>query len=69
MNQIELSKRINQAQLAKHFELSRSAVSQWFSKENGVPAERCPEIEAITGVKCEELRPDIKWDVLRKSGK
>lgn len=30
-----------------------------------VPAERCPDIEALTGVKCEELRPDVNWSVVR----
>ncbi len=43
-------------------------VSQWASGVKAVPAERCPEIERATGgaVTCEELRPDIAWDVLRK---
>ncbi len=30
-----------------------------------VPAEYCPAIEAATGVRCEELRPDVQWGVLR----
>lgn len=32
-----------------------------------VPAEHCPAIEKATlgGVRCEELRPDVAWDVLR----
>jgi DNA-binding transcriptional regulator YdaS (Cro superfamily) len=29
------------------------------------PAEYCPAIEKATGVKCEDLRPDIEWSVLR----
>lgn len=33
---------------------------------NRVPAEYCPLIEQKTGVKCEELRPDVAWAVLRK---
>lgn len=31
-----------------------------------VPAEMCPLIERATGVRCEELRPDIAWGVLRR---
>jgi DNA-binding transcriptional regulator YdaS (Cro superfamily) len=39
-------------------------VYQWTRAQ--VPAEYCPDIEAITGVPCEQLRPDVHWDVLRK---
>jgi DNA-binding transcriptional regulator YdaS (Cro superfamily) len=30
-----------------------------------VPAEHCPSIERETGIRCERLRPDVAWDVLR----
>lgn len=46
-------------------------VSQWVSgnpqNHRQVPAERCPAIERATSgqVRCEELRPDIDWAVLR----
>jgi DNA-binding transcriptional regulator YdaS (Cro superfamily) len=43
--------------------VSKASISRW--KKERVPAEACPDIEAITGVKCEELRPDISWEVLR----
>jgi DNA-binding transcriptional regulator YdaS (Cro superfamily) len=43
--------------------VSKASVSRW--KREGVPAEICPEIEALTGVRCEELRPDVSWSVLR----
>ena len=35
-----------------------------------VPAEYCPLIEEATGgaVRCEDLRPDVKWAVLRQQG-
>jgi DNA-binding transcriptional regulator YdaS (Cro superfamily) len=42
---------------------SYAVVQQW--RLNRVPAEHCPLIEALTGVRCEELRPDVRWDVLR----
>ncbi|SIR00461.1 helix-turn-helix domain-containing protein [Pseudacidovorax sp. RU35E] len=42
-------------------------VSQWANGVRRVPAERCPAIERATGgvVRCEDLRPDVAWDVLR----
>ncbi|MDO9100061.1 transcriptional regulator [Hydrogenophaga sp.] len=42
---------------------SHSVVQQW--RINRVPAEHCPSIEGMTGVRCEELRPDVNWAVLR----
>lgn len=43
-------------------------VSQWKLGVRRVPAEHCPEIERVTGglVRCEELRPDVNWAVLRR---
>ena len=45
--------------------VSVQVVSNW--RGRGVPASRCPMIERATlgQVKCEELRPDIEWAVLR----
>lgn len=53
--------------LAQQLNVSAAAVGQWKSGERRVPAERCPEIERATDgkVRCEELRPDVAWDVLR----
>lgn len=42
---------------------SHAVVYQW--KQTRVPADKCPDIEALTGVRCEELRPDVNWSVLR----
>jgi DNA-binding transcriptional regulator YdaS (Cro superfamily) len=44
-----------------------SAISQWRSGMRPVPADRCPSIERLTSgaVRCEDLRPDIEWSVLR----
>jgi DNA-binding transcriptional regulator YdaS (Cro superfamily) len=52
--------------LASHVGVAPSAPSMW--KQRGrVPAEHCPLIERATGgaVRCEDLRPDVAWDVLR----
>lgn len=42
-------------------------IQQW--RLNGVPAEWCPIIEEKTAgaVKCEQLRPDVRWGVLREA--
>jgi DNA-binding transcriptional regulator YdaS (Cro superfamily) len=45
---------------------SKQAANSW---KKQVPAELCPLIEHHTGVPCEELRPDVKWSVLRKKPK
>lgn len=42
---------------------SHSVISQW--EENGTPAKYCPDIEAETGVICEDLNPGVNWGVLR----
>lgn len=43
----------------------RQHVEHWI-KSGRVSAEKCPDVEALTGIKCEELRPDVNWAVLRK---
>lgn len=45
------------ADLANRLGLSRQAVYKW--QDAGVPPERCSEIERITGVGRQLLRPDI----------
>ena len=47
-----------------HTITGHATVYQW-KKTGRVPAEYCPDIEALTGVRCEELRPDVNWAVLR----
>lgn len=42
----------------------QSTVSMWKARGR-IPSEYCPAIERETGVRCERLRPDIPWDVLR----
>lgn len=44
--------------------VTQQALTNW--KKRGIPADKCPDIEALTGIKCEELRPDVNWAVLRK---
>ena len=56
------------ANLARALGVSPVMISQWISGVKAVPAERCPVIERATGgaVRCEELRPDVEWNVLRE---
>jgi DNA-binding transcriptional regulator YdaS (Cro superfamily) len=50
--------------LAGRIGVAASTPSMWRARGR-VPAENCPAIERETGVRCERLRPDIPWDVLR----
>lgn len=60
-----------QVDMASALGVTPGAVNQWMSGEVVLSAERCIQIEEFTkgAVKCEELRPDIKWNVLRKRAK
>jgi len=55
--------------LARAVGVSPVVVSLWRTGARQVPAERCPAIEKATGglVRCEELRPDVEWSVLRNT--
>ena len=44
---------------------SAGVVYQW--RINRVPADYCPKIEKLTGVPCEELRPDVDWGFVRSN--
>lgn len=56
-----------QAALARVLEVKPPTVNQWCNGDRRVPAEQCPFIERATkgAVRCEDLRPDVAWDVLR----
>jgi DNA-binding transcriptional regulator YdaS (Cro superfamily) len=57
----------SQTALAKAIGGHVQTVNNWISRGN-VPAEHCPAIERVTGgaVRCEDLRPDVDWAVLRR---
>lgn len=48
--------------------VTAQAVCFWRDGKRRFPAEHCPTVERATGgkVRCEELRPDVDWSVLRK---
>lgn len=51
-------------ELARRIGVSQSAPGNWIMRGR-VPAEHCPAIERETGVRCELIRPDVPWGVLR----
>jgi DNA-binding transcriptional regulator YdaS (Cro superfamily) len=55
--------------LGERLGVTKGAVGQWKLPDRRVPAEHCPAIERLTGgiVRCEFLRPDVDWGVLRSS--
>ena len=55
------------ASLARSLGVSIPAVYAWSSGQRRISADYCPAIERLTGgaVRCEELRPDVDWAVLR----
>jgi len=57
-----------QADLARAVKATSTDVSLWARGKRPVPAERCPDIERATGgaVRCEDLRPDVDWGVVRQ---
>jgi len=57
----------SQAAMASALDVKQPTISEWLRGERQVPAERCPQIERATSgaVRCEDLRPDVEWDVLR----
>jgi DNA-binding transcriptional regulator YdaS (Cro superfamily) len=48
--------------------VSHQLVYFWLQGKRTVPAEKCPDIERLTRgeIRCEQLRPDVAWDVLRE---
>ena len=55
--------------LSEQLDVPFILISQWSLGRRQVPAERCPDIERVTGgaVTCEDLRPDVDWSVLRRN--
>ena len=56
-----------QVDLARELGVTQGAVHQWANGLSRVSAERCIQIEKATkgAVRCEDLRPDVDWSVLR----
>ena len=54
--------------LAKSIGVTATLPYMWRARKR-VPAEHCPAIEGVTNglVRCEDLRPDVPWRVLREA--
>lgn len=50
----------SQADLARALRVLPQHLTNW--RKRGIPAERCPDIERATGLRCEEQRPDLQWN-------
>jgi DNA-binding transcriptional regulator YdaS (Cro superfamily) len=59
----------SQKKLAELLHVSKAAVNQWKLPGRKVPTIHCPAIEEATKgiVRCEDLRPDLNWVILRPS--
>lgn len=57
------------AALARGLQVTSQAVCFWRDEKRKIPADKCPEIEKLTGVRCEALRPDVDWAYLRGTAK
>jgi DNA-binding transcriptional regulator YdaS (Cro superfamily) len=55
-----------QSALSRELNTTPQAVHNWLARKS-LPAEHCPAIERATNgqVRCEDLRPDVDWAVLR----
>lgn len=51
--------------LGKKLGVSKAVIWNWVDR-GIVPADRCPDVERATGVRCEELNPGVDWAVLRR---
>lgn len=38
-----------------------SLISQWVTGRRPLPPKYCPELERLTGIRCDELLPEIVW--------
>lgn len=55
------------AELGRRLGVTRGAINHWKLPGRHTPAEHCPRIERMTGIRCEELNPEVDWSVLRVS--
>ncbi|WP_041702803.1 helix-turn-helix domain-containing protein [Pseudogulbenkiania sp. NH8B] len=52
--------------VAEELGITDRAVNNWIYRQQ-IPAEYCPTLERLTSGKyrCEQMRPDVEWSVLR----
>lgn len=59
----------SQAEFAKRIGVTTPELNRWIKGHRRIPERVCIAIEDVTKgcVKCEELRPDVRWKVLRSA--
>lgn len=62
----ESKKMGGQSAMSMILQVSRQSVNHYHLSGQRVPQAWCPLIEEATGIRCEKLRPDVAWHVLRK---
>lgn len=55
--------------MARALHLSGYQVIQEWRRQARVPAEHCPTVERLTGVRCEHLNARVDWGFLRSTDK
>ena len=59
LDKVLLKRGLRFADLARRLGVDKATVTRWGQK--GIPAERVPDVERLTGISRHELRPDL-WD-------
>lgn len=47
------------SKLARALDVFPQHITNW--RKRGIPADRCLALETVTGIPCEEIRPDLNW--------
>lgn len=50
---------IKVADLANQLNISRQTIYKWQKSKRGIPAERAIEVEGVTEIRRQDLRPDL----------
>ena len=51
----------SQAAIARALGLFNQNVQNWVVRGN-IPADHCAKLEKLYGLRCEDMRPDFKWE-------
>lgn len=53
--------KVTQEALAVALGVSTSLVGHWLAGRRALDPERCPAIEVVLGIRCEDFMPDLDW--------
>jgi DNA-binding transcriptional regulator YdaS (Cro superfamily) len=63
--QLAISKVGTISDFARALDVTPQAVCFWRDGKRRVPADKCPDIERLSGIRCEDLRGDVDWKFIR----